>query len=316
MKKILYILSVLVLVISSCKKDDAVYMDSLEKAPFVYFKSAPPAVVGVDNISDLVYSGTLDASGPVASYELQIYASLSGVETDTFTVSTFTSFPANFSLNAQQIADNLEVTIADLSFGDSFGFVGIITSEDGTVYYSSSPELEETVVDGEVTERVYHPNGKVHEEVPDLSNGYKSGFDFNFIIGCPQNSFDAASMAGTYAWTVDPWETWVVDGIFEVVAGPGENQLTCIDVFDHAVPGDASATYDMIIDVDPVTGVATVSQQNTWHPATWGLADWGQGYHEGTGQIFGCANIIMLDLKIFDEAGHSWGVNPYMAVKQ
>ncbi len=310
MKKILVILVALLTIVSCNTKD--LYLDELQDGAYVYFETMPDAVVGVSSISDLVYSGTLVAKGPVASYELKVTSTFSN---DTAIVGTYTSFPINFSLTSSNLAGLLGVTVDDINFGDGFSFIGTVTATDGTVYYGKEPKFEELTDVNNNDSTSYHPNGNVDVKVFDQANGYKSGFAFNFIIGCPENSFNVESFVGTYQWVTDPWETWVVDGIFEIVAGPGENQITCIDVFDHPVPGDPSATYDMIIDIDPVTGAAIVEKQSTWHPATWGLADWGQGYHQGTGTIFGCADMLMLNLTVFDEAGHNWGVNPYTAVK-
>ena len=314
MRKILSFIILAVLFITSCK-DNKLFYSEIQKAAFVYFEELPDPVIGVESVGDVNYTGTLYASGPVANYKLEIYGILSGVPTDTAVIGNYTEFPVAFTFTTQDIINLLGITINDINFGDTFGFIGTVTAKDGTVYYGVAPELNETFDEnGELIGSDYHSNGKVDLNVFDPTNGYKTGFAFNFVIGCPVNSFNAQAMAGTYQWIVDPWETWVDDGIFEVVAGPCENQITCIDVFDHPVPGNPGATYDMTIDVDPATGAATVAKQNTWDPLTWGISGWGTGYHSGGGYVFGCIETITLNLEVTTDL-YTWGVQPYVAVK-
>jgi len=59
---------------------------------------------------------------------------------------------------------------------------------------------------------------------------------------------------GTYKWIKDPFPYGIQtsqDRTFQIVAGPGENQITCVDAFGYP------QKFDMIIDVDPATGIAT-----------------------------------------------------------
>jgi len=313
MKKILIIISILMLCTNSCK--ESIWLDNVQKAPFVYFETAPPATIGVNNMSDINFTGKLLNSGGVVSYELSIFANLSGELTDTFAVATYTTFPVDLDITGQQIADILGIDLNDLNFGDIISFAGRVKDKDGIVYYDLLPDIDEEFDEnGELINYTYSPNGNLDFRVYDLTNGYKTGFNFNFMIACPANSFDANSLVGTWQWTVDEWETYADDGIFEVVAGPGANQITCVDVFDHPVPGNPNATYNLIIDVNPATNNITVAPQSTWHPATWGFAAWGQGYHRGTGLMFGCVGQMMLDLEVYC-ATRGWGVWPYTAVK-
>ena len=79
--------------------------------------------------------------------------------------------------------------------------------------------------------------------------------------------------------------TLVLDGIFEIIEGPGENQVTAIDIFDH--PNPAGGFYDVIFDVDYSTGSIAVSRQDAWHCDNFGCA-FGTGRIEGNGTAFNC----------------------------
>lgn len=112
--------------------------------------------------------------------------------------------------------------------------------------------------------------------------------DFRSYFVC---SFDANSTIGTYQVTSSVWEHNT--GTFEVVAGPGENQVTLIDFLGHgAMDGN---NYDIIVDVDPASGQATVEPQLAWDSDNYG---WGYGpiTGEGGGYVLSCSGTISLDL--------------------
>ena len=111
--------------LNSCVEEDKFNNPShFEMTDGVYVKFVdenPPSELGVAAISDINYSFAVeDISDLVASYDLKMYADLSGVRTDTVDVRTVTSFPESIDLTASDLATLLEVTVEDISFGDSF----------------------------------------------------------------------------------------------------------------------------------------------------------------------------------------------------
>ena len=112
--------------------------------------------------------------------------------------------------------------------------------------------------------------------------------DFRSYFVC---AFDAASTTGTYQFTYSDWEHNT--GTFEVVAGPGENQVTLLDPLGHqAIDGN---NYDLIVEIDPASGAATVTAQIAWDSDNYG---WGYGpiTADGAGYVLSCAGTISLDL--------------------
>lgn len=112
--------------------------------------------------------------------------------------------------------------------------------------------------------------------------------DFRSYFVC---AFDAASTTGTYQFTYSDWEHNT--GTLEVVAGPGENQITLLDPLGHqAIDGN---NYDLIVDIDPASGAATVATQIAWDSDNYG---WGYGpiSADGAGYVLSCAGTISLDL--------------------
>lgn len=70
---------------------------------------------------------------------------------------------------------------------------------------------------------------------------------------CPFNIND---YAGTYETTTDEFGVYIGEPKpFEVVAGPGENQITLVNFAAHP------EMYDLVIDVDPTNGNLTIPKQ-------------------------------------------------------
>ncbi|MGS2738897.1 hypothetical protein [Sinomicrobium sp. M5D2P17] len=84
-------------------------------------------------------------------------------------------------------------------------------------------------------------------------NGKTSNVSATIAYTCP---FDINDYAGTYLATEDEFGIYISEPKpFEVIVGPGENQITLVDVAAHP------EKYDVIIDVDPETGDLTVPKQ-------------------------------------------------------
>ena len=105
----------------SCTEDDKINLDELfegTRGGFIRFsREIPPSVVGVNEISEISYTFTIeDPNNNVALYDLNLFADLSGVRTDTIDVAEVTSFPNSFSFTAEELASLLNVTTDGISF--------------------------------------------------------------------------------------------------------------------------------------------------------------------------------------------------------
>lgn len=304
-KTLIYILGVLgvaALTLNSCRDDDKTlfsYGDDILDGAFVHFVEEPPAVVGVTSVNELSYGGEIvDPLGNVANYKLEMYASISGVITDTVLVGSYNSFPVNLNLTAQDFADLLGITVTDINYGDAFFFMGEVTSDQGITYAGSAPEIGD---DGS-----WIPNGRTHIEAYDPTNGYKDGFLFDFAIGCPANSFTVANVVGTWDIVNDPFGASLNESL-QIVAGPAENQIKLVDFLGHG--------FDLIVDVDPETSAITVEDQQAWDSGVFGLP-YGIAWVEGDGTAFACAGkmTFYLDHHIPNLGG--WGVSIFQIEKQ
>lgn len=277
---------------SSCKDTSTLVInpDDVPNGVFVYVDIETP-VINITDLAGSSFQATVTApSENVSSYDMSVCWVSGGVASDTVVLKSYTSFPASVSVNASELATALGVTINQFLAGDAFNIISSVTGSNGKV----------ATIDNLDQDAAGNP-------------GQRQGFNYTIFISCP---FVAADAAGTYEWTQDPWQTWLIDGIFEVVAGPGENQITCIDVFDHPNLDDPGTFFDMIIDVDPESGVATVERQNTWHPGNWGIppeAGWGFGTHDGEGFVFSCSGTISLIMNVNVDIG---GLGPQIYVAQ
>jgi hypothetical protein len=91
---------------------------------------------------------------------------------------------------------------------------------------------------------------------------------------CP---FDVKNYEGTYAATTDEFGIYISDVVpFEVVAGPGDNQITLVNVSAHP------EKYDVIVDIDPATGKLTVAKQPALNTNNLGYT-YGEMRWEGSG---------------------------------
>ena len=92
---------------------------------------------------------------------------------------------------------------------------------------------------------------------------------------CP---FSIDDYAGMYVATTDEFGIYLSNVVpFEVIVGPGENQITLVDVAAHP------EMYDIVVDVDPATGDLTVPKQPALNYNNFGATQYGELRWEGTG---------------------------------
>lgn len=106
-------------------------------------------------------------------------------------------------------------------------------------------------------------------------DGKISSVDVNLAYLCP---FDINNLAGTYINVVDEFGSYLAPPKpFEIVVGPGENQITLINPLQHP------EGYDIVIDVDPATGNLTVPKQVILNYNNFGATQYGELSTEATG---------------------------------
>ncbi len=151
--------------------------------------------------------------------------------------------------------------------------------------YDPLPGVTYTMINQIVTEdgRTFdlsNTNGEFESQ-----SSYNMAMRWEVAVVC---SFDAAASAGDYQIDVDTWQDYSPGDIITnaIEAGPGLNQLT-MHVYPNPDYGDP--INPIIIDVDPLTGNATVAKVL--------YANYGADYYaEGTGIVFSCTGSITLNL--------------------
>jgi len=167
------------------------------------------------------------------------------------------------------------LTVDELGGGDLFTIHNQVVMNDGRVYPDSLQLGDDKFVN--VENSFFTAAG---------STSYTT--TLSFAVLCP---FIASEAAGTYEVTRDDAEVfWEEDYEPEVVAGPGPNQVTFKNLFAHP------QNYDIVVDVDPVTDIATVSKQVAWHSDNFGFG-LGEASIEGEGLYFSCTGFVTLDLE-------------------
>jgi hypothetical protein len=177
------------------------------------------------------------------------------------------------------------LTLDDLGGGDIFNIYNQVYLNDGRVY----PDTLE--FDG--------------EEYANVENAFFTAAGttsftttLTFPVLCP---FVIADAIGTYTITRDDWEAaWDPTYKPQVIAGPGPNQVTFVNMLSNP------QGYDIIVDVNPTTDVATVKSQKGWHSGNYG-APFGEIFIEGGGFYFSCTGFLTLDLAHNLADGRSYG---------
>jgi len=136
---------------------------------------------------------------------------------------------------------------------------------------------------------------------------------FSLNVKCP--TVDLATIPGTYKITRDDFETSVGDDTFEIIAGPGENEFTMVNPFDHPNPAAGGAmNYMVTFKVNPDSGAITVARQAAWHCDNFGCG-FGEGRVNGTGQALTCIQTLNFNLNNTVNAG-SFGTYALTVKKQ
>jgi len=279
--KVGLLLLVFSVVMSSCTDEDKfnnpVFFE-LERGGLVRFTNVfTDYLLAGDTPESATFSEEIfDPNGNLKALEISLVTA-----TDTILVETVTSFPFQFSMSG---ADLATLTGAAVSFGQSFEFYNVAVRNDDTRF---TPDPLES--DFEANEFSGNTQGNLISQ-----DGYADALNFTLIIACPTVDFDA--ILGTYDVVVDAFGTFV-DGAttFEIVAGPGENQILVPNIFNHTNPVTGLKDYDVVMEVDPVNGAVTVASQEAWHCDNFGCG-FGVGSIVGGGRVFSCVGLLQLTL--------------------
>lgn len=178
----------------SCEDEDKNRFDSFEIGGFVRLAQPFPTTLSITSLDEIAtFSITTTFEAPdknVASYTMQIFATLAGVSTDTVPFGTeINTFPTTIDITAASISQALGIEISDIGFGDTFTFLGTAVNTDGTVY---GPER--LSFDSETKEI---GGGNNTNDLFD-EGGYRNAFNFSVAIPCPP---ETGEIAGD--WIVD-----------------------------------------------------------------------------------------------------------------
>lgn len=203
-----------------------------------------------------------------------------------------TSPSTTVSIKLSEFADAVGLTLDDLAGGDIFTIHNKVFMNDGRVYPDTLEFGDDEFVN---VENSFFTSAQSTSYTTTLS----------FAVLCP---FITADAAGTYSVTRDDAEVFYEAYDPVVVEGPGPNQVTFKNLFAHP------QGYDIIVDVNPVTDVATVKKQVAWDSDNFGFG-LGEASVEGTGLYFSCTGFVTLDLDHSVAAG-SFGIYKLEMTKQ
>ncbi|HEX6227683.1 MAG TPA: hypothetical protein VFZ52_24865 [Chryseolinea sp.] len=189
------------------------------------------------------------------------------------------------TIKLSEFVDAVGLTLGDLGGGDLFNIYNEVTMSDGRVYPDTLELGGEEFVN---MENAFFTAAGTTSFTTTLA----------FPVLCP---FVTADAIGTYSISRDDLEV-AYDAAHkpEVIAGPGPNQVTLVDMLGHP------QGYDIIVDVNPATDVATVNAQTGWDSANFGLP-FGEISVEGGGFYFSCTGFLSLDLAHNLADGRSFG---------
>lgn len=264
------------LVFISCEKDQPFELDETIKAVNLRVES-----------SQALFDATKPEEGPTLTFysentniqKVDLFAA-HGTTRSLLATLEGNNFPSNGSITRAftlaEIAGALGKSTSDFSPGDFINIFPVVTQTSGVVY-------PDTILEGTSFETV-------NVEVGVLNSPATSSFtsQLAFAVACPFLASEATS--GPYLITRDDFVTTIDPARpIELVEGPGENQVTFLNLFSHP------EGYDVTVTVDPETGAATVAQQEAWHCDNFGCG-FGVGSVQGGGFFFSCSGFLTLDL--------------------
>ncbi|MEO0526869.1 MAG: hypothetical protein AAFZ89_06560 [Bacteroidota bacterium] len=258
-----------------CDKDEdkdpqTIQADIANIAPYIrIIPDASLPVIDATALDGVVFAGTLDdPADNVASWSVQV-RKLRGTDTVPLApLTSFTSFPAEWALTGQELADALGIPTSEIQPGDNVQFVATSTGVDGSTL--TFAQLQDDL------------SGQPEQ---------RQAYEFNSFVACP---FLQDEVVGPYdvirnrfSDDFSPAFFSVQPAVMEVISGPGPNQYTIVG---GALPLDGGD--DLIIEVNPDTGQVSAGNPDALHFNTAGLGP--ASYGTITGFTFSCVGFIDL----------------------
>lgn len=244
-------------------KDKFNYGNPAEAGPMLLLEVTSP-VLDVTDFANSSFKANLTApTNNVQSYDLYVQRlGATGTQGQVAFLKNISSFPAELTVTASDIATALNTTLDSFLAGDEFKFTAEVTRTDGKVFDFNTLD-------------------------PDLQNepGQRQAYRFNTYISCP---FVVEDLVGTYELI----QTAFMGGAgstYEVIAGPGENQYSIVDLANNntALLEDGTKA-DLVVTVNPASGVSVPSDQYPHY------SDFAFPAEEDAGFTFSCIGSISL----------------------
>jgi hypothetical protein len=134
---------------------------------------------------------------------------------------------------------------------------------------------------------------------------YNMALSWNATAVC---AFDPVATAGAYKVVTDAWADYTPGDPVTVLAGPGPNQINFLVYPSTAFGGFQQK--NMVVDVDPTTGAATIASQQTGFYGSGGPS----AVLSGSGFVFSCTGVIDLNIDII-YGGSDYGPQHFVISK-
>ncbi len=118
---------------------------------------------------------------------------------------------------------------------------------------------------------------------------YKSAFSFTVYIVCPFTG----GMTGDYKVVKDEWNDWAAGDVVHITDGPGANQIN----LDEVYPNGATLLNPIIVNIDPITGTATIPVVTYGQYGSDKYTAQGAGDNDVAGYVFSCTGFITLNIE-------------------
>lgn len=125
---------------TSCEDEDKFRIPALGNGGFVKFVSLPEFDAGADATSANFVATVEDPNQNAANFALTVIGDFTGAPEDTLVFRSTTTFPFDVSFTGADMASLFSVPVSTFEEGDSFEFLGTVTTTDGRVYDSSQPD--------------------------------------------------------------------------------------------------------------------------------------------------------------------------------
>jgi hypothetical protein len=281
MKKInaLIIISLSLIFIASCKKDEADFYESLGKGTYLTFVATTNTLdptVPTNSVSQ-----TVTANGSAKSVNLYVSATSTLDKTKWKLIKNipYTGASAVLRATVAEIATALNITAASMSPGTVFNMYNEVLTETGQTF------------------NVINTSGQDLESQP----AFNLAMRWQAVVVCPAFSLPDHYNNQKYEVVRDDWQDFQVGDEINVKLGPGANEITLEGVYATSINH-----VDMVIKVNTSNGVATVDRYtygrypgdgNTYTAATTGSFNF----------LFPCTGLIDLNINNRSAAGTNFG---------